>query len=185
MLIRGTLDLSGADTRIDVQKIEAGNLPSGAAFNASTGVFSWTPANGQTGTYTVTFTVIDTNSASDSETITITVTIGTNDTEPPYVEGLNPDSDEVQVPLDTNISFHIKDKAKGVALNTLSMSVRREGDSAPTDIILNGVNQLSAYPESVTIQGTPADYIISYAPPKAKAYKFKCEQIITVTIGGA
>jgi len=29
VLIRGTLDLSGDETRIDVQKIEAGNLPSG------------------------------------------------------------------------------------------------------------------------------------------------------------
>ena len=34
VLIRGTLDLSGDQPRIDVQKIEAGNLPSGVATRA-------------------------------------------------------------------------------------------------------------------------------------------------------
>ena len=80
------------------------------------------------------------------------------------------------------ITFHIKDKNKGVDINTFSLSVRREGDSAPVDIILNGENQLSAYPNSVTIQGTPSDYVISYDPPKTNAYQFRYEQVITVNI---
>ncbi|HBU07936.1 MAG TPA: hypothetical protein DEA99_01785, partial [Candidatus Omnitrophica bacterium] len=111
-----------------------------------------------------------------------TVILGSEDVEPPYIDEINPDSDEVQVPLDANIAFHIKDKVKGVNINTLSLSVRREGDSAPVDIIVNGENQLSAYPNSVTIQGTPADYVISYDPPKTSVFQFRYEQVITVNI---
>lgn len=53
----------------------ASNLPTGAAFNAGTRQFSWTPTATQTGTYTVTFTATDsgTPSLSDSKQVTITV----------------------------------------------------------------------------------------------------------------
>jgi len=55
----------------------AGNLPTGASFNAAQHSFSWTPDYGTSGSYTVTFTVTDNGSPaqSDSEEITITVEI--------------------------------------------------------------------------------------------------------------
>jgi hypothetical protein len=50
-------------------------LPSGASFNATTGVFSWTPGETQQGSYVLTFIATDdgTPNLSASETITITV----------------------------------------------------------------------------------------------------------------
>jgi PKD repeat protein len=53
----------------------AGNLPTGATLNATTGVFNWTPTFTQAGNYNVTITVTDNGSpaASDFETFTITV----------------------------------------------------------------------------------------------------------------
>ena len=47
-------------------------LPSAFSFNASTGLFSWTPTSTDQGSYTVTFSVTD-GQASDSEPIFITV----------------------------------------------------------------------------------------------------------------
>jgi hypothetical protein len=49
-------------------------LPAGAAFNATTGVFSWTPS--KNGTYKVTFTATDNGipAKSSAQTVTITVT---------------------------------------------------------------------------------------------------------------
>ncbi|MEK6567159.1 MAG: putative Ig domain-containing protein, partial [Candidatus Omnitrophota bacterium] len=177
-----TFTLSATDLDGDTLTYSSSNLPTGASFNASTGVFSWTPGLAQAGSYVVTFNVTDINGASDSEVITITVILESEDMQPPYVEGMNPDSDEVQVPLDVNIAFHIKDNNKGVDINTFSLSVQREGDSAATDIILKGENQLSAYPNSVTIQGTALDYVISYDPPKVSTYQFKHEQVVIVNI---
>ena len=51
----------------------ASGLPTGATLNSSTGAFSWTPTYSQTGSYIVTFSVVDTDGGTDSETITITV----------------------------------------------------------------------------------------------------------------
>ena len=47
-------------------------LPSGAQFNPTTHVFTWTPTNAQSGSYPVTFTVSD-GLLTDSEQITISV----------------------------------------------------------------------------------------------------------------
>jgi hypothetical protein len=49
----------------------ASNLPEGATFIGRT--FSWTPQDGQEGTYIVCFTVTDPEGLSDSENVTITV----------------------------------------------------------------------------------------------------------------
>ena len=85
--------------------------------------------------------------------------------------------------IHTDIFFHIKDTGKGVDINTISMKIQREGDSATTDIIVNGTSQLSSYPNSVTIKGTPVDYLVVYTPPYYNTqYNFKYEQLITVTI---
>jgi hypothetical protein len=176
-----TFTVTATDADGDTLSYSASNIPSGASFNTTTHIFSWTPADSQAGSYTVTFSVTDTNNASDSEAITITVE--DKDIEPPYVEGMNPDSDEVQVPLDTNISFHIKDKVMGVNKNTISLTIQRERDSVPKNIILNGVNQLSQYSNTVVIQGTASDYTVLYDPPNnVKNYQFGYEERVTVRV---
>lgn len=65
--------LSANDADGDALTYSATNLPSGAGFNPSTRVFSWTPVFNQSQVYTVTFSVSD-GSDSDTETISITVT---------------------------------------------------------------------------------------------------------------
>ncbi len=178
----GTLlqfSIAGTDPDGGTLTYSATGLPSGATFAGQ--AFSWTPSAGQTGNFNITFTVTDAAGASDSKTITIG--IQSQDIQPPYVDGMNPGNDEVQVSRNTNILFHIKDTGKGVDINTISMKIQREGDSATTDIIVNGTSQLSSYPNSVTIKGTPVDYLVVYTPPYYNTqYNFKYEQLITVTI---
>jgi len=172
--------LSATDADGDTLTYSANTLPSAATLNSSTGAFSWTPNSSQAGTYSVTFSVNDAHGGTDSETITITVQDA--DVEAPYLDSLNPDSDEVQVPLNTNISFHIKDNATGVNKNTISLSIQRERDSTPKNIILNGVSQLSQYPNNVIIQGTASDYTVLYDPPSTKNYQFGYEERVTVRV---
>ncbi len=64
--------VSASDADGDNLTYSASNLPDGASFNTATRVFTWTPADGQTGTYVVTFDVTD-SYLTDSESVTITV----------------------------------------------------------------------------------------------------------------
>ena len=67
-----TFTVSATDADDDSLTYSASNLPDGASFNTETRVFTWTPADGQAGTYTVTFDVTD-SYLTDSESVTITV----------------------------------------------------------------------------------------------------------------
>lgn len=73
-----TFTVSGSDPENDPLTFTATNLPAGATF--ANRVFSWTPSTGQTGAFSVTFSVSD-EVRSDSETITITST-ATDQTPP-------------------------------------------------------------------------------------------------------
>ncbi|MBI5193734.1 MAG: tandem-95 repeat protein, partial [Nitrospirae bacterium] len=64
--------VSGSDPDGDTITLSATGLPSGAAFNISTGVFNWTPSYSQSGSYNVTFTISD-GSLNASEVVNITV----------------------------------------------------------------------------------------------------------------
>lgn len=64
--------VSATDADGDALTYTASSLPSGAAFDAATGTFSWTPADDQSGSYTLRFQVTDGRS-SDYEDVTITV----------------------------------------------------------------------------------------------------------------
>ncbi|MDW7775651.1 MAG: putative Ig domain-containing protein [Methanosarcinales archaeon] len=64
--------LSASDADGDSLNYSATNLPAGASLNPVSGAFSWTPADGDAGTYVVTFEVTD-GYLSDPETVTITV----------------------------------------------------------------------------------------------------------------
>lgn len=69
-----TFTVSASDADGDTVAVTAGTLPSGAAFNTSTRVFTWTPGYTQAGTYTVAFTASDGNGGSSSQSAKITVT---------------------------------------------------------------------------------------------------------------
>ncbi len=64
--------VSGNDVDGDSLTYGVANLPSGATFSASTGVFSWTPGYDAAGSYAVTFSVSD-GIDSASETVALTV----------------------------------------------------------------------------------------------------------------
>ncbi len=157
----------------------ASGLPGGATFSAQT--FTWTPATGQAGSYSVTFSVSDGNGGSDSETASIIID-GVDQTAP-YVDGCNPEPDEVQVPWDTNIIFHVKDDGVGVSSNSITVKVQREGDPDPIVVIADNACALPVqYSNSVSISGTPQDYTIRYDPPSDMDYRFSYEQRITITV---
>ena len=64
----------------DTMTFSMTGAPAGASMDSLTGTFSWTPAESQTGTYTMTVRVDDGSGASDSENVTVTATEGgTND----------------------------------------------------------------------------------------------------------
>ena len=72
-LLQFTVTASDPDLPAQTLTYSASNLPSGATFNPSTHVFSWTPTSGQAGVYSgVHFAVTD-GALTDSEDITITV----------------------------------------------------------------------------------------------------------------
>jgi len=80
-----TFTVTASDPDGDALTYSASNLPSGANFNTTTHVFTWTPGYGQAGSYpNVHFEVMD-GSLSDSEDITITVN---NVNRPPVLDAI-------------------------------------------------------------------------------------------------
>ena len=76
--------VTASDPDGDSLTYSAGNLPTGADFDAAAQTFTWTPGYGAAGNYTVTFAVTDNGTPvqSDSEQVTITVSA---DDYPPAV----------------------------------------------------------------------------------------------------
>jgi len=72
-----TFSVTASDSDIPANTISlsASGLPPGSTFNSTTGIFGWTPTQGQAGTYNVTFTATDngTPPLSDSRPVSITV----------------------------------------------------------------------------------------------------------------
>jgi hypothetical protein len=172
-----TFNVSATDADGDSLTYSASGLPSGATFVGQT--FSWTPSAAQSGNYSVVFS---TNDGQVTVSETITVTVADQDAIPPNLDGLSPADGEVQVPRNTSIKFHVKDNGSGVALNTLNLSVQREGDATPVNIIVNGANQLSAYTNTVIVSGSANDYIVTYTPPTARQYRFSYNQEVSVRV---
>jgi PKD repeat protein len=70
-----TFTVTGADTDGDVVTLTTSTMPSGASFNASTGVFTWTTTAAQAGgTFTISFTATDSVGLSVTKQVQITVT---------------------------------------------------------------------------------------------------------------
>jgi hypothetical protein len=71
-----TFTVSATDADADTVGLTASNLPNGATFTDngnSTGTFTWTPGDEQSGTYTVTFTGDDGQGGTDTDATVITV----------------------------------------------------------------------------------------------------------------
>ena len=94
--------VTATDPTMDPITMTASGVPVGASYTdlgGGTGQFTWTPTNGQQGSYPVTFMAMDNQGGSDSEMITITVTDAVNN--PPV---LTPIGDRT-VNVQENLSF--------------------------------------------------------------------------------
>ena len=81
------------------------------------------------------------------------------DTNPPYTSDHDPAKGDTGVPIDTDITVHIKDNGTGVNKDSIVMTVK-------------------ATPVIPSITGTPADYTLTYDPPAEFGY----EEEVIVTI---
>ena len=79
-----TFTVTASDPDGDGLSFSASNVPTGASFNPSTRVFNWTPAFGDSGNYSVTFTVTDNGTPAESDSEIVTITVG-NVNRPPVL----------------------------------------------------------------------------------------------------
>jgi photosystem II stability/assembly factor-like uncharacterized protein len=120
----------------------ATNLPSGANLNATSGVFTWTPAPTQTGTFTVSFTATDNGTpplTSDAKTVTITV----SNTAPPVADAQTVTTNE--------------DTAKAITLtgsDSASRPLTYTVTSQPTNGALAGTAPNLTYTPAANFNGT-------------------------------
>jgi hypothetical protein len=71
-----TFTITASDTDGDTITLTTSTLPTGATFNSSTGVFTWTPTAAQAGgSFTIAFTATDSGSPAISVTQTVTINI--------------------------------------------------------------------------------------------------------------
>ena len=81
-----TLGLSASDADEDELTYSMSGYPSGASLSGST--FTWTPTDGQAGSYEVTFTVADGQGGTDQDTITITVSAAPQENRAPVLAAI-------------------------------------------------------------------------------------------------
>ncbi len=144
----------------------ATSLPTGATF--SNRVFSWTPGQGQAGSYNVIFSASD-SLLSDSETVTIVVTA---DGSAPVVTTCSPETDAVQVVLNSMVSLHIVDSGKGV--NPASVTITLNGNTIYTG---DTAKYTSAYGNCYKV-GTGSDYQYNYQ----QTSMFDFDQTMSITV---
>jgi VCBS repeat-containing protein len=98
-----TVTATDADLPANILTLSSSTLPTGATFDANTGLFSWTPTAGQTGDTPLTFTVTDNGTPilSDSETITLTVTAEQGNRNPDAVD------DAVTTKKNQQVAFNV------------------------------------------------------------------------------
>ncbi|NQT82533.1 DUF5011 domain-containing protein, partial [bacterium] len=100
------------------------------------------------GSYILHYNVSDSSgNAADEKTRRVSVV----DNTPPFTSGHLPARGAVDVPIDTDISFHITDAREGVDKSSILLTV-------------NGASVAPA------ITGTPADYLVSYNPSSDFGY---------------
>jgi len=145
--------LSASDADGDSLTYSASNLPVGAGLNSATGLFTWTPAMNQSGSYSITFSVSDGN-ASDAKTATITVTdVAVNN--PPVLSNIGSKS----VAENSSLTFTIS----GSDPDNDALSYRAEG--LPSGASFNPVTRefswIPGYGETTNTRVYPVTFIVS------------------------
>jgi hypothetical protein len=96
---------------------------------------------------------------------------GSEDTDPPFVAGLDPEDGEDDVPLDSTIVFHCKDYIAGVDTDTIELSVR-DSSLGPLSASAAGASAVGvesagagAISGDLDIDGTnPLDVVCTFTP---------------------
>jgi len=115
----------------------ASGLPGGASFDPDTGIFSWTPLDGQEGIYIVHFDVTD-GSLIDSEDVMITVIDNPQGASQPSV--INPASTQFVIPIDTDGDLQWGETSQ------LTVNVTSDSGIASVTIDLSPIGGLSTHP---------------------------------------
>jgi len=110
----------------------------------------------------------------------IDYTVVEPDTDPPYVDGMEPGDGESDVPVGANIVFHAKDDDKGVDVSTIAFTAE--------DSSLSGGRALSLYAPTGSISGDLDiddadinDVVCVFTPDEDLPY----EDEITCTVDGS
>ncbi len=122
------------------------NLPGGSKFNAQTGVFTWTPAPGQAGAYTLTFSATD-GSGTVSEAVSLTIA---HTLQTPVFAPVNNQNTQEGVPLQFSISAG--------DLDNVPLSYSALG-TLPTGATFNAATQTFAWTPTT---GQAGDYSILF-----------------------
>jgi len=107
------------------------------------------------------FSSSDNTDSNQRPKLIVTYTTGAiSDTTPPTIDGHSPARGAVDIPINTDIVFHLKDTGVGVDQSSIVMTV--EG----------------AVVSLTSVSGTPADYTVTYNP----ATDFSYQQVVDVTV---
>ncbi|MCK4594276.1 Ig-like domain-containing protein, partial [bacterium] len=104
---------------------------------------------------------------------------GPPDTDPPYVDGMDPDEGEYGVPPDSDIIFHCKDDLSGVDIDTIDFTVQDTTLSGRFASI--GCDPIRTVPGDLDIDDTdPLDVVCTFDPTNP----FYEGEDITCTVDG-
>ena len=130
-----TFSVSATDPDGDVVFLSSANLPVGAVFDGSTGIFSWTPSAQQEGIYIVTFSAVDNGTPSASSSLDIVITVGHNPTPVEQADSLV--NDVITADISNNIENSYLANLQKVAIFI------EQGKIQPA------INQLTAFVQKV------------------------------------
>lgn len=130
-----TFTVSAIDPDGNNFTLSALNLPSGASFDAQTGVFSWTPSLSQSGVHVVTFEASDNGIPSETGSTDVVITVGDN---PTPVEQTN-------ILIDTIIVYDFPINVENAYMANLKKIEKFIEDGKITP----AVNQLNAFIDKV------------------------------------
>jgi hypothetical protein len=123
--------VSATDPDGNAITLSASGMPSGATFNTTTGVFSWTPVYPQAGVYTPTFTATDNGSPIASSMIDVVITVGSNPTP----------TEQAQALVDTVVVENLP----GNVENSYLANLNKVGTFIEQGNVQAAINQLNAF----------------------------------------
>ncbi len=130
-----TFVVSASDPDGNEITLSASGMPSGATFNSVTGLFSWTPAYTQAGTYTPAFVAIDNGTPVASSTVDVVIEVGSNPTP----------TEQSQMIVDAIVTASISNNLENSYLSNLNKvaSFIEQGK------VQAAINQLNAFIQKV------------------------------------